>query len=62
MITMAVGSSQPVTEMSTRRVPGVKCGWHVSLAAQCNLCAICLENVGPLTSDNPVGLHILLGV
>jgi hypothetical protein len=54
---MALGLTQPLTEMSTRNLPGVK-GRPAREAD--NLTAICLENVGALTSHNPVGLHGLL--
>jgi hypothetical protein len=58
---MALGSAQPPTEMSTRNLPGGK----GQLARKANnLTAICelnvLENVGALTSHNPMGLHGLL--
>jgi hypothetical protein len=56
--TMALGSTQPLTEMSTRNLPGGK-GWPTRKAD--NLTAICepnfLENVGASTSHNPMGLH-----
>jgi hypothetical protein len=49
---MTLGSTQPLTEMSTRNLKkrnlGVKCG---------HLLAGCLSNVGVLTSRNPMGLH-----
>jgi hypothetical protein len=53
---MALGSTQPVTEMSTRNLPGG--GSKVRPAR--HLWADCLENVGASTSHNPVGLHGLL--
>jgi hypothetical protein len=59
--TMALGSTQPLTEMSTRNIPGGK-GWLArkadNLTVICEL--ICLENVGASTSHNPMGLHGLL--
>jgi hypothetical protein len=60
--TMALGSIQPLTEMSTRNLPGCK-GWLTRKAD--NLTAICeptvyRENVGASTSHNPMGLHSLL--
>jgi hypothetical protein len=53
---MALGSAQPLTEMSTRNLPGGK-GWP---ARKADLTADCLENVGASTSHNPIGLHGLL--
>jgi hypothetical protein len=54
---MALGSTQPLTKMSTRNLPGVK-KWPAyradSLAAICELMS---ENVGASTSRNPKGLH-----
>jgi hypothetical protein len=54
---MTLGSTQPLTEMSTRNLPGGK-GWPVRKSD--NLIAICLDNVGASTSHNPMGLHGLL--
>jgi hypothetical protein len=58
---MALGSTQPLTEMSTRNLPGGK-GWAARKAD--NLTAIlrsdCLENVGASTSHNPMGLLSLI--
>jgi hypothetical protein len=57
---MALGSTQPLTEMSTRNLPGGK-GWPACEAD--SLTAICessLENVGALTSYNPVDICSLL--
>jgi hypothetical protein len=58
---MTPGLTQPLTEMSTRNLPGSK--GHPALKAD-NLTAICEpdypENVGALTSHNSMGLHILL--
>jgi hypothetical protein len=53
---MALASSQPLTEMSTKNPPGDK-GW---LARKADNLTVCLENVGALTSQNPMGLHSLL--
>jgi hypothetical protein len=50
---MALGSTQPLTEMSTRNLPGGK--KRPARKAE-NLAAICLENVGASTSHNPIGL------
>jgi hypothetical protein len=50
--------TQPLTERSTRSLPGSK-GQPVCNAD--NLTPVsCLENVGASTSHNPVGLHGLL--
>jgi hypothetical protein len=58
---MDLGSTQPLTEMSTRNLSGGK-GRPARKAD--NLTAICgqlsRENVGASTSHNPMGLHILL--
>jgi hypothetical protein len=58
---MALRSTQPLTEMSTRNLPGGK-GRSVRKAD--NLTAICesivYKNVGASTSHNPMGLHGLL--
>jgi hypothetical protein len=55
---MALGSTQPLTEMSTRNLHGDK-GQPARKAD--NLTAICeLENVEASTSHNPMGLHGLL--
>jgi hypothetical protein len=58
---MALGSTQTLTEMSTRNIPGGK-GRPARKAD--NLAAICeptvRENVGASTSHNPMGLHGLL--
>jgi hypothetical protein len=39
---------------------GVECGRCVGLTTYRHLWADCLDNVGSLTSDNPIGLHGLL--
>jgi hypothetical protein len=54
---MALGSTQPLIEMSTRNLPGVKL--RLERKAD-NLTAICVENMGASTSHNPMGLHDLL--
>jgi hypothetical protein len=55
---MALGSTQPLTEMSTRNIPEGK-GQPARKAD--NLTDICepivLEDVGASTSHNPMGLH-----
>jgi hypothetical protein len=57
---MALGLTQPLTEMSTRNLPGGE-GWSVYKAD--NLTAIyesvCPEYVGVSTSHNPTGLSYL---
>jgi hypothetical protein len=60
--TMALGSTQPLTEMSTRKIPGgVKRGRRIRLTQPyCHLIADCLEDVGASTSHTPMGLHGLL--
>jgi hypothetical protein len=57
---MALGLTEPLTEMSTRNIPGVK-GQPARKAE--NLPAIwtdCLENVGASMSHSAMGLHGLL--
>jgi hypothetical protein len=58
---MALGATQPLTEISTRNLPGGK--GRPECKAD-NLTAICerdcLENEGASTSHNPMGLHGLL--
>jgi hypothetical protein len=51
------GSTQPLTEMSTRNLLGVKGGRYVRLTISP---PICLENVGALMFHNPMGLNGLL--
>jgi hypothetical protein len=57
---MALGLTQPLTEMSTRKLPG---GEGRPVDKTDTLTAICvpiyLENVGASTSHNPMGLHEL---
>jgi hypothetical protein len=50
---MALGSTQPLTEMSTRNLPEGK-------ERPARKADDCLENVGASTSHNPMGLHGLL--
>jgi hypothetical protein len=59
--TMTMGSTQPLTEMSTRNLPGDKKaagvqGWQPHHHLQ----AVCLENVAASMSRNPMSLHSLL--
>jgi hypothetical protein len=60
--TMALGSTQPLTEMSTRNLPGgVKGGWRIRLATlPPSVSRLSGQNVGALTSHNPMGLNDLL--
>jgi hypothetical protein len=57
---MALGSTKPLTEMSTRNLPGAKGRPARNADPTANLWADCLENVGASTSHNPMGLHGLL--
>jgi hypothetical protein len=58
---MALGSTQPLTEMSIRNVSGgVKVGRCVRPTTSPPSVIDCLEDVGASTSHNPVGLHGLL--
>jgi hypothetical protein len=60
--TMALGSTQPLPEMSTRNFlgGGVRGGWRVRLTTlPLSVSRLSKGNVGPLTSHNPVGLHSL---
>jgi hypothetical protein len=54
--TLALESTQPLTEMSTRNLPGGK----GLLERKADNLADCLENVAASTSHNPMGLHSLL--
>jgi hypothetical protein len=57
---MALGPTQPLTEMSTKNVPSgkvlpvLKADYHGHLRADC------LENVAALMTEVPMGLHGLL--
>jgi hypothetical protein len=58
---MILGSTPPLTEMSTKDLPGGKgrpAREADDLTAICE--ADCLDNVGASTSHNPMGLHCLL--
>jgi hypothetical protein len=58
---MALGSTQSLTEMSTRNLPGGKGGRPARKGNNLTaICADCLENVGASTPHNPMGLHDLL--
>jgi hypothetical protein len=57
---MALGSTQPLTEMSTRNLPGgkkKKSGRRVGLTTLPPSVSRMSENVGASTSRNPKGLH-----
>jgi hypothetical protein len=56
--TMALGSTQPLTKMSTKNLLGEKSGRHVRLTTL-PLCVDRLSrgNVRASTSHNPMGLH-----
>jgi hypothetical protein len=51
---MALGWTQPLTEMNTRNLPG---GKGLPTRGADNLTAICEPNVGASTSHNPMGLQ-----
>jgi hypothetical protein len=55
--TMALGSTQPPTEMSARRRSGGKTGRRVGLTTLPPSISRMSENVGASTSCNPKGLH-----
>jgi hypothetical protein len=55
--TMALGSTQPLTEMSTRNFPGVKSGRLIGLTNLQPSMSRMSENVGASTSRNPKGLY-----
>jgi hypothetical protein len=55
--TMVLGSTQPLTEMSTRNLPGVKSGRRVGLTTLPPSMSRMSENVGASTSLIPKGLH-----
>jgi hypothetical protein len=53
---MALGSTQPLTEMITMCLPG----GNGRPARKADVTAICLENLGGSTSYNPMVFHGLL--
>jgi hypothetical protein len=55
--TMALGSNQPLTKMSTRNLPGGKSGRLVGLTTLPPSVSRMSENVGASTSRNPKDLH-----
>jgi hypothetical protein len=59
---MALGSTQPLTEMSVRNLPGGK-GWPAHRADKLTTISesrLYRQNVGALLSNNPMGFHGLL--
>jgi hypothetical protein len=56
---MTLGSTQPLTEMSTRNLPGGK-GRPALKADKLTAISSMREDVGASTSHNPMGLHGLL--
>jgi hypothetical protein len=57
--TMALGSTQPLTEMSARNLPGGKSGRGVGLTTLPQSVSRMSQNVGDSTSRKPKGLHCL---
>jgi hypothetical protein len=58
---MALGLTQPLTEMSTRNLPGGKGGRRVMLTTlPPSVSRLSTENVAASTPNNPMGLHGLL--
>jgi hypothetical protein len=60
--TMALGSTQPLTEISTRNLPaGVKGRQRIGLTTlPLSMRRLSRKNVGASISQNPMGLHELL--
>jgi hypothetical protein len=54
---MSLGSTQPLTELSTSNFPG---GKGQTSRKTGNLTAVCLENVRPSKSQIPTGLQGIL--
>jgi hypothetical protein len=54
---MALGSTQPLTEMSTSKFPGGKGCWRLGLTTLPPSVSRMSENVGVSTSHTPKGLH-----
>jgi hypothetical protein len=60
--TMALGSTQPLTEMSTRNFPGDKSGRRIGLTTLQPSVSRMSENVGTSTSRNPKASTACLGI
>jgi hypothetical protein len=59
--TIVLGSTQPLTEMSTRNLPRGKGGPRVRLTTlPPSVSRLFKENMGASTSHNPMGLHGLV--
>jgi hypothetical protein len=58
--TVALGSTEPLAEMSTRNLPGVKDGRRVGLTTLPSVSRMSRQDVGASTSHKPMGLHGLL--
>jgi hypothetical protein len=60
-LTMVLGSTQPLTEMSTKTLPARGAGGKVRPARKAdNLTTISTQNVGASTFHKPMGFHGLL--
>jgi hypothetical protein len=59
--TMALGSTQPLTEMSSRKFPGSKGRRRVGLTTLPPSVSRMSENVGASTSHSPKGLRGMYG-
>jgi hypothetical protein len=57
---MTLGSTQPLTEMSTTNLPEGKGRPEPKADNLTAICVNCLENVGASTSHNSMGLHGVL--
>jgi hypothetical protein len=59
--TMALGSTQPLTEISTRSLLELKGGWRVRLTnVSPSVSRLSIQNVGASMSGNTMGHHGLL--